>query len=275
MSWLAVRVAGASPTTRDAISAALIDAGAAGVHEDREDLLTYLPDGAPLHTVRGVVAADPGALLEVREALAAEVDREWPTTVGISRAGRIVVGPPWLTSDAQDGDIVITIDPAMAFGTGEHPTTRSVLRVMQGIVRPGDHVADLGAGSAILAIAAARLGASRVAAIELDGDAIGNAEENVRANDVSDRVVVIEGDAETLLPHVAPLRIVLANIISSELIRLLPSIRGALSSDGVAVFSGILLEERAEFVAALAHAHWRIGHEDIEDVWWTVVARPA
>jgi ribosomal protein L11 methyltransferase len=274
MSWLAVRVAGASATTRDAISAALIDAGAACVQEDREDLITYLPDGAPLDTVRGAVATDPGALLEVREALAAEIDRQWPSTVAISRAGRIVVAPPWLASGAEDGDIVITIDPAMAFGTGEHPTTRSVLRAMQRIVRPGDHVADLGSGSAVLAIAAARLGASRVAAIELDADAIGNAEENVRANDMGDRVVVIEGDAETLLPHVAPLRVVLANIISSVLIRLLPSIRGALGSDGVAVFSGILLEERAEFVAALAHAHWQIDHEDIEDVWWTTVARP-
>jgi ribosomal protein L11 methyltransferase len=274
MSWLAVRVAGASATTRNAISAALIDAGAACVQEDREDLITYLPDGVLLETVRGAVATDPGALLEVREALAAEIDRQWPSTVGISRAGRIVVAPPWLASGAEDGDIVITIDPAMAFGTGEHPTTRSVLRAMQGIVRPGDHVADLGSGSAVLAIAAARLGASRVAAIELDADAIGNAEENVLANDMGDRVVVIEGDAETLLPHVAPLRVVLANIISSVLIRLLPSIRGALASDGVAVFSGILLEERAEFVAALAHAHWRIDHEAIEDIWWTTVARP-
>jgi ribosomal protein L11 methyltransferase len=274
MSWLAVRVAGASATTRDAIAAALIDAGAAGVQEERDDLLTYLPDDAPLDSVRGAVAADAGAVLELREAAPSEIERQWPT-VGISRAGRFVVAPPWLTSGVARDDLVIVIEPAMAFGTGEHPTTRGVLRLMQHVIRRGDRVADLGAGSAVLAIAAARLGAVRVAAIELDPDAIGNAEENVRVNEVTDRVVVIEGDAETLLPHVAPVRVVLANIISSVLTRLLPTIRSTLASDGIAIFSGILLDERDLFAAALARAGWAIDHEDIEDVWWTAVAHPA
>jgi ribosomal protein L11 methyltransferase len=275
MSWLAVRVAGANAMTRDAISAALIEAGAACVQEERGDLVTYLPGDAPLDGVRGAIAADRGALLELREALATEVDREWPSTVGVSRADRFVVTPPWLASSAAADDLVIIIDPAMAFGTGEHPTTRGMLRLIQGVIRVGDRVADLGAGSAVLSIAAARLGASRVAAIELDADAIGNAEENVRANEVSDRVVVIEGDADTILPHVAPVRVVLANIISSVLIALLPVIRSALSNDGAAIFSGVLLEEREEFMAALARVGWRIEQEDIEDVWWTAVVRPA
>ena len=274
MSWLAVRVAGASATTRDAIAAALIDAGAAGVQEERDDLLTYLPDDAPLDSVRGAVAADAGAVLELREAAPSEIERQWPT-VGISRAGRFVVAPPWHTSSVARNDLVIVIEPAMAFGTGEHPTTRGVLRLMQHVIRRGDRVADLGAGSAVLAIAAARLGAVRVAAIEIDPDAIGNAEENVRVNEVTDRVVVIEGDAETLLPHVAPVRVVLANIISSVLTRLLPTIRSTLASDGIAIFSGILLDERDLFAAALARAGWAIDHEDIEDVWWTAVAHPA
>jgi ribosomal protein L11 methyltransferase len=274
MSWLAVRVAGTSATTRDAISAALIDAGAACVQEDREDLLTYLPDGARLDGVRGAVAADKSAVLEVREALSSEVDRQWLPAVGISRAGRFVIAPPWLAASVAD-DLAIIIEPAMAFGTGEHPTTRGALRLMTGVIRPGDRVADLGAGSAVLAIAAARLGASRIAAIELDADAIGNAEANVHANGVGDRVVVIEGDAETLLPHVAPLRVVVANIISSVLIAMLPAIRSALLADGAAIFSGILLEERESFVAALTRGGWHLGQEDIEDVWWTAVARPA
>jgi ribosomal protein L11 methyltransferase len=273
-AWLAVRVAGASGTARDVISAALIDAGAAGVQEDRDDLLTYLPNDAPLDSVRGAVAADAGAVLELREAPPSEIERQWPR-VAISRAGRFIVAPPWLAQSTDGDDLVIIIDPAMGFGTGEHPTTRGALRLMQGVVRPGDRVADLGAGSAVLAIAAARLGAARVAAIELDADAIGNAEDNVRLNDVRDRVVVIEGDAQELLPHVAPVRVVLANIISSVLIRLLPVIRSALSRDGAAIFSGVLLKERTEFTTALARAGWIIEQEDIEEAWWTAVARPA
>lgn len=275
MSWLAVRVAGASDASRDAIAAALIEAGAAGVQEEREDLITYLPDDAPLDRVRRAVAQDDDAVLEVREAAATEVDRPWPSTVGASRAGRFVVVPPWLEPGDTTHDLVIVIDPAMAFGTGEHPTTRGVLRLMQTLVRPGDRVADLGAGSAVLAIGAARLGASRVAAIEMDADAIGNAEENVRRNGVGERVVVIEGDAESLLPHVAPVRVVLANIVSSVLIPLLPAVRAALSTDGIAIFSGILRDEREDFMSALAAEGWSVDQEDTEDAWWTVAARPA
>lgn len=274
MSWLAVRVAGASEATRDAIAAALIEAGAACVQEERQDLVTYLPDNAPLEAVRNAVAEDVGAVLEVREAPASEIDRPWPSTVSVSRVGRFVVVPPWLEPGEVEDAIVIVIDPAMAFGTGEHPTTRGVLRLMQQVVRRGDRVADLGAGSAVLAIGAALLGASRVAAIEMDPDAIGNAEDNVRANDVSDRVVVIEGDAEALLPHVAPVRVVLANIISSVLIPLLPAIRAAMTTDGVAIFSGILRDEREDFLSGLANAGWHAEQEDLEDAWWTVVARP-
>lgn len=275
MSWLTVRVARASAAARHAISAALIGAGAAGVQEDRDTLFTYLPDDAPLDAVRGAVAADAGATLELREAPASEIERTWPTTVRLSRAGRVVVAPPWLAHNANADDIVVVIDPAMAFGTGEHPTTRGVLRVMQSVIRAGDRVADLGAGSAVLSIAAAKLGASRVAAIEIDPDAIGNAEMNVAANGVDDRVVVIEGDAATLLPHIAPARVILANIISSVLEVLLAPMRAALSPDGIAILSGLLADERERFGSRLEREGWRIEQEDVEDTWWTVAVRPA
>src|SRR6185312_7820104 len=113
---------------------------------------------------------------------------------------------------------VVVIEPAMAFGTGEHETTRGVLRLMQDVVRPGDTVIDLGAGSAILSIAAVRLGAGRAIAIESDPQAIENAEQNAAANGVADRVRVIEGDARVILPLVAPARVLFANIISQVVV---------------------------------------------------------
>src|SRR6185312_7241181 len=117
---------------------------------------------------------------------------------------------------------------------------------MQSVIRGGERVADLGAGSAVLSIAAAKLGAAHVAAIEIDPDAIGNAEENVRCNGVADQVRVIEGDAATLLPLVAPVQVVLANIISSVLTELLPAISLALADEGCAILSGILVAERED-----------------------------
>ncbi|MDQ2913269.1 MAG: 50S ribosomal protein L11 methyltransferase [Chloroflexota bacterium] len=145
---------------------------------------------------------------------------------------------------------------------------------MQGVVRTGDVVADLGAGSAVLSIAAAKLGAARVAAIEIDHDAIGNAEGNVTANGVEGQVEVIEGDASTLLPLLAPVRVVLANIISSVLISLLPTIRASLAPGGQAIIAGILCEEREAMVAALDADGWLIEREDTEDVWWSVQIAP-
>jgi ribosomal protein L11 methyltransferase len=168
----------------------------------------------------------------------------------------------------------VIIDPVMAFGTGEHPTTRGAMRLMQGLIRPGDVVADLGAGSAVLAIAAAKLGAARVAAVEIDHDAIGNAEENVRANSVSERVEVIEGDATTLLPLLAPVRVVIANIISSVIIPMLPLMKSSLSTGGQAILAGILTEERAAMISALEAGSWAVEREDTEDVWWSVQIAP-
>jgi ribosomal protein L11 methyltransferase len=122
----------------------------------------------------------------------------------------------------------------------------------------------------VLAIAAAKLGAGRVTAIELDHDAIANANENVERNGVQHAVTVIEGDAALLLPLVAPVRVVLANIISSVLIELLPAIAAALTEDGAAVLSGILVEERAAMLTELDDRGWRVVAEDVEGTWWTV-----
>ena len=163
----------------------------------------------------------------------------------------------------------------MAFGTGEHATTRGVVRLMQKLPSIPELVADLGAGSAVLAICAAKLGATRVAAIELDHDAIGNTEENVAANGVSDIVSVIEGDAALLLPLVSPVGLVLANIISSVLLVILPAIHDAVEPGGYAILSGILLDERGMMLEAIREGGWQIVDEDSEEAWWSVlIERP-
>jgi ribosomal protein L11 methyltransferase len=121
----------------------------------------------------------------------------------------------------------------------------------------------------VLSIAAAKLGAEQVTAIELDHDSIANAEQNVARNGVAEQVTVIEGDAGLLLPLVAPVRVVLANIISSVLLELLPVIARSLTPDGEAVLSGILVEERAMMLDALAAAGWAVLGEDEEGAWWS------
>jgi ribosomal protein L11 methyltransferase len=269
--WVTVRVFPGSH--RDAVPAALFAAGAQGVQELADSFVTHVPGQSVANDVVCAMTA-LGADIRVETEPTPDIDwsEQWKESIGLQRLGALIVAPPWLAGDL-DPARTIVIEPGMAFGTGDHATTRGVIRLLQNVVRSGDVVADLGAGSAVLAIAAARLGAARVAAIELDPDAIGNATENVARNGVTDRVTVIEGDATALLPLVAPVGVITANIISSVLIELLPAMRGALAPDGHAILSGILAVERDAMRFALSGA-WRVVEEDSEDIWWSVTIAP-
>lgn len=266
-----------SPEQRDALSAALFAAGAQGLAEEGEALVTVLGEheGA---LCEALVAAARGvdASVGVETSVLPDVDwtSEWKTRIRAHELGALQIVPPWL-AEGCDAARTIVIEPEMAFGTGEHETTRCVVRLMPDVVRAGDVVADLGAGSAVLAIAAAKLGAARVAAIELDPDAIPNAEFNVDANGVRDRVTVLEGDATVLLPLVAPVRVVLANILSSVITMMLPVIGASLAADGAAIFSGILVTEREQMLAAFEAHGWRVVREISEGEWWAAVAARA
>jgi ribosomal protein L11 methyltransferase len=266
-AWIAIRVEPGAD--RQQVIDALFSAGSQGVQEDGNAIVTHFPATADVAAIQDAIRrVDPAATVIITAAPQVSWD-EWRANVREHSLGRVTIAPPWL-ADQVDNEIVVIIDPAMAFGTGEHATTRGVIRLMQQVSMPGV-VADLGAGSAILSICAARLGAGRVLAIELDGDAIGNAEENVASNHVADAVRVIEGDAAVLLPLAAPTGLILANIISSVLLELLSVIRDSLDPDGNAILSGILVDERAMMVRAITEKGFQILSEDTEEGWWSVL----
>jgi ribosomal protein L11 methyltransferase len=247
----------------------MFDAGVQGLEEAGETLVTHVAGQAFANAVLcAVMAVSSDARVETAPLPTVDWSEQWKAGIHVQSIGMLFVAPPWL-SGGLDPARTIVIEPGMAFGTGEHATTRGVIRLLQRVMLTGDRVADLGAGSGVLAIAAAKLGASRVAAIELDHDAIGNAEENIARNDVADRVTVIEGDAAVLLPLVAPVRVITANIISSVLIELLPVMEASLTAGGHATLSGILVSERDEMQRVLDGSGWRVVEEDQEDNWWS------
>jgi len=265
--WLSVRVR--PGTNRDAVVAALFAIGAQGVQEVGDQLVTLLAPGQSADDVScAVLSASPDAQVETEDTVRVDWTERWKDAIHAQHLGPLVIAPPWL-ADREKRDHTIIIEPGMAFGTGEHPTTRGVVRLLPFVLRPGDLVADLGAGSAVLAIAAVKLGAAHAFAIELDPDAIGNAEENVARNEVVDRVTLLEGDAAALLPLVAPVNVILANIISSVLEKLLPVIAESLARGGRVILSGILRDERPDMVRALESQGWRLEREDVEDIWWS------
>jgi len=176
-AWVTVRVSPGS--NRDAVMAAMFNAGVQGIEEVGDALVTHV-SGQPFanDVLCAVISASPDARVETMPLPNVDWSERWKLGIHVQSLGALSVAPPWLSADL-DPARTIVIEPAMAFGTGEHATTRGVIRLLQRVIRPGDRVADLGTGSAVLAIAAAKLGARHVAAIEIDPDAIGNAEENV------------------------------------------------------------------------------------------------
>lgn len=267
--WTSLRVVPSDGADPARVSEALFAAGSQGVLEDGGALVSHFPTRAEAEAAaQAAVAADAAATCTFGEVPPVDWAEAWKEHVRAFDCGVLTVAPPWL-AEGRDPALTVVIEPGMAFGTGDHPTTRGVLRLLPATIRPGDLVADLGAGSAVLAIGAAKLGASRVAAVEYDAEAIPDAETNVRVNGVADRVTVIEGDATVLLPLLAPVRVIVANIISSVLVELLPAMAAALAPDGEAILSGILHDERPEMLAVLAAGGWRITAEDVERPWWT------
>jgi ribosomal protein L11 methyltransferase len=161
--------------------------------------------------------------------------------LGAVRAGRIVVAPPWDAADATAGDLLVVIEPSMGFGTGHHATTRLCLEILQECPLDGRRVIDVGTGSGVLAIAAAKLGAARAAAVDCDPDALQNARENLRLNAVSDAIDVVEADLAAL--DLPPADIVLANLTSAVLQRYAPALDRLVRAGGDLIVSGFNPDE--------------------------------
>lgn len=263
-----------APERASAVSSALFAAGAEALQEIHGAFVTVTSPDMAARLAAAAAAVDPAVEVETNEAPDADWTTVWRAQVRAHTVGLLTVTPPWLAAPFLP-DHRIVIEPAMAFGTGDHATTRGVIRLMQDVIRPGDVVADLGAGSAVLSIAATRLGAGRVAAIESDPDAIGNAELNVVANEVQGMVQVIEGDAGLILPLLAPVRVVLANIVSTVIRDLTADVVRSLAPGGEAIFSGMLTVERDAMREWFLAAGLEPTAEHSEGEWWSSAWRVA
>ena len=215
--------------------------------------------------------ADIGEL-EEREIAEREWEDAWKAHFTPLRVGkRLLVQPPWLREEAAPGDIVIEIDPGLAFGTGHHPTTRRALESTERLVAPGASVLDVGSGSGVLSIAAAKLGAGRVVGVEIDRVALKAGRVNLRSNRVSGRVRFYAGSLPN--EHVPPgwADLVLANINSVALANLAPELRRAMKADARLVAAGILQERRQQVVDAFEAAGLTFLEERRDEDWVSFV----
>ncbi len=193
----------------------------------------------------------------------------WKKFYKTSRVGRrLVIKPSWEDYQPRAGDLVIEMDPGMAFGCGTHATTSLCLQLLEKYMRPGISVYDIGTGSGILAVAAARLGAGRVLAVDIDPVACKTAAENATRNNVSETVSVRQGNLAELLEGGAD--IVVANIIADVIAGFAPQAAATLRPGGTFIASGII-RDKAEMVrSALAAAGLSVC-EALEDGLWVAL----
>ena len=283
--WLVLRARlPADDPLRDLLGEGLLALGGLSVVEEGEEMVTYLP---PPPDPEAVVKAAARFLADwLMEDAPPELTWSWQDDEDWSRewkkglepravTPRIVTKPSWTEYAPAPGQIVIDIDPQMAFGTGEHATTRGCLRLLDRVIRPGDRVLDVGSGSGILSVAAAMLGAGEVVAVEYDPDANLNARENLAHNGVEERVRLVEAMADpALIEAEGNFDLILANILSGVIRPLLPSFRGALRPGGRLIVSGILQSESEAVAASAAAAGLRVEEEDREEEWWSALLLP-
>ena len=216
---------------------------------------------------------------QVREVAETDWAEAWKAHYRPLRVGqRLLITPSWLTPEAAPDDVVIELDPGMAFGSGLHPTTRLCLTLLEQHLHPGDLVLDLGTGSGILAIAAAKLGAGFVLARDIDPVAVRVARENVERNGVADIVRVERGSlptsgsqSEGSQPETSEpgtWNLIVVNILAEVIVDLLGrGLAGLLAPGGRLIISGII-EMRASEVEAALQAQRLVISKRLEEGDW-------
>ncbi|WP_019119954.1 50S ribosomal protein L11 methyltransferase [Brevibacillus massiliensis] len=184
---------------------------------------------------------------------------------------RIAITPIWEEYSPEGDELVIEMDPGMAFGTGTHPTTVLCIRSLEKYLQTGDRVYDVGTGTGILSIAAAKLGASRVLAFDLDEVAVRSAQENVKINKVGGIVTVKQNN---LLDNVSePAELVVANILAEVIIRCTDDVAGVLTPNGTFIASGIISAREADVKRQLEQTGLEVIETIYMDDWVAIIAK--
>ncbi|MDE6550261.1 MAG: 50S ribosomal protein L11 methyltransferase [Clostridia bacterium] len=191
----------------------------------------------------------------------------WKSYARPIREGKIVILPEWTDCGfkSEQGDIIIRLDPGMAFGTGEHETTRLCLRLLQDVIKTGDRVLDIGTGSGILAIAAAKLGASEVDACDIDAQAVDACIRNCKVNGVADKVNAAKADLTSAAR--GKYDVVLGNITADILMRLSNDIGDYTASGASTVVSGIIHSRADDVEQAYTKAGFNLAKTAVLGEW--------
>jgi len=274
VTWWAVEVLVGEGRRAEVAAWLVAETGQAVEERDEGTLVSFAEDlaGADGLLARLQAAFGSGTHVDRRPLDNIDWTTRWRDGLGPRRIGRLTVVPSWIAYQRGADEAVVVIDPETAFGSGEHGSTRAALRLLERHLKPGDSVLDLGSGSGILSIAAARLGARRAIGVEVDEEALPVAVRNSALNGVSDRAGFLAGEATDLAPLLGPADLVLSNILRIVNVTLLPAIRAALRPGGLAIFSGMEEAEAPDFRPELDLAGFTVVDQETDAGWWAVAA---
>ncbi|PRR77247.1 Ribosomal protein L11 methyltransferase [Clostridium liquoris] len=189
-----------------------------------------------------------------------------PTKIG----EKIVVRPIWEPYEKGEEEIVINLDPGMAFGTGTHETTRMCVQALEKYVTPDSTVFDIGTGSGILAIAAAKLKAKKVIGVDLDPVAVTSAKENIELNNLNN-IEILHGNLMEVV--VGRANIVVANIIADTIILLAEDVKNFIEKEGYFISSGIIKDRKDDVIKKLEQCGFQIVEVDTDGEWVCIVSK--
>lgn len=248
----------------DGVYGDLIDESVLSADRTKVSVSIYVPDERPLGEYLSFIRerfASEGIKAEIETVGLSEEDwaENWKQYYHPIKIGRVVIVPAWEKYEAKPDEIIILMDPGMAFGTGTHETTRLVIGLIEKYIKSGDRVLDVGCGSGILSIAASKLGADACFAYDIDPVAVRVTAENIKDNGVSN----VCCDVSDLLSNVnrdQKYDIICANIVADIIIRMAPDVGELLADDGILFVSGII-DERADEVLSVLHG---LGYAEVE-----------
>ena len=250
----------------------LVDESILSADRDAASVSVFIPEERNLAECRSFIderlaAAGLSARSECLGINEEDWAENWKKYYKPVKIGRVTVVPAWEKYEQSEGEVIVRMDPGMAFGTGTHETTRLVLRMIEELLPVGARVLDVGTGSGILSICASKLGASHCSAYDIDPVAVKVARENVRDGGI-DNVTV---DVSDLLSGVdlsgGRYSFAVANIVADIILRMLPDIGGYLTDTATLVLSGIIADREADVVAAAEENGYTVYKKMQENDW--------
>jgi len=198
----------------------------------------------------------------------------WKSHFTLLEVGRrLLIKPSWIEHQASPEQVVIELDPGMAFGTGYHPTTYGCMEALERLIQPGMAVLDLGTGSGILTITALKLGADRAVAMDIDPQAIRAARQNFRRTRLQRRVSIAQGTLPHALAPAQEFDLVVANISQRAICERGPFIAPSLKNQGAFVASGFLNEQKTQVVESMSASGLQLMEDCPREDWTTLVFR--